>query len=240
MIAGKDFGITALTNIKEDIVLQQIKQDIRGENRLESHVIVSHFSCWLFPFHVSVFLGSHRAYLCESHIAHYVKGVICEQRRDKLLIVTQLQIGFACISLFPAWRFQFDDHQWQTIDKHHYVRAFCVEFLHGELIHHQEVVRLWIVKVYQPYNPCLLPLLCLYARILTAIESKVFANHIGGIVNGLVALWLRVAECHLNAILQHLGELEVAFIQRRALNLMQFLYGIIYGIEGQSWVNALQ
>ena len=47
-------------------------------------------------------------------------------------------------------------------------------------------------------------------------------------------------EGHLDAILHHLRELEVALIERRAFNLMQFPDGIVDGGTRQGRVDALQ
>ena len=209
MIAGKYLGIASLTDIKEDIVLQQVKKHLRSEYRLESHVIVSHFSCRLLPFHVAVFLGCYCTDLCERHIAHHIKGIIDEQRRNELLIIAQLQVSFAGICLFSAWRFQFNNHQRQAIHKHNDVGALCVMFLHGILVHHHEVILIFVLIIYQVYNSRL-------------------------------QLMLRVSILHLNAILQHLRKLEVTLIERRAFYLMQFLNGIINGINRQRRINAMK
>ena len=120
-----------------------------------------------------------------------------------------MQVGFAGIGLFPAGRFQFDNHQRQTIHKHHDVRTLGVQFLHGKLVHHEEVVLIFVVIVYQ-------------------------------IDDGRLQLMLGVSILHLYAILQHLRELEVTLIERRALYLMQFLDGIVDGIERQRRIDAMQ
>ena len=209
MIASKDLGIAALSDIKEDIVLQQVEQRLRSEDRLESHVIVSHLACRLLPFHVAVFLGRYSTNLRERHIAHHVEGIIDEQRRNELLIVPQLQIGFAGIGLFPAGRFQFYHHQRQTIHKHHDVWTFRLLFLHGILVHHQEVVLFLMVIIHE-------------------------------VDNSRLQLMLRVNVLHLDAVLQHLRELEVTLIERRTLYLMQLLDGIFNGIGRQRRVDAMQ
>ena len=53
-------------------------------------------------------------------------------------------------------------------------------------------------------------------------------------------LMLGVGILHLYTILHHLCELEVALIERRTLYPVQFLDGIIYGIDRQGWVDAMQ
>ena len=136
MVTRKNLGITTFTNIKEDVVLQEVKQNLWSEDRLESHIIVSHLTGRLFPFHVAVFLCCDCAYFCERHITHHIESIVDEERRNEFLIVANLQIGLAGIGLFPAWRFQLNDHQRQTIHKHHYVRSLGIKFLDGELIHY--------------------------------------------------------------------------------------------------------
>ena len=136
MIACQDLGIAAFAHIKEQIVLQEVQQHPRREYRLKGSIIVSHLASRLLPFHIAILLGCDGTYLGECHITHHVEGIVDEERGDELLIVPQLQIGFAGIRLFPTRRFQLDNHQRQTIHEYHDVWAFGIVFLHGELVHY--------------------------------------------------------------------------------------------------------
>ena len=100
VIAGKYLRITSFSYVIQDIVLQEVEQYLWGKHRLEGHIIVCYFTCRLFPLHVAVFLSRHCAYLCQSHVAHHIEGIVDEQRRDELLIVAELQISLAGIRLF--------------------------------------------------------------------------------------------------------------------------------------------
>ena len=102
VVACKYLGVATLSHVKEYVVLQQVEQNLRSEYRPESHVIVCHLARRLFPLHVAVFLGCHRADLSQCHIAHHVEGIIHKQRWYKLLVVPQLQIGFAGIRLLTT------------------------------------------------------------------------------------------------------------------------------------------
>ena len=158
VIASKNLRVTTFANIKENIVLQQVEQYLRSKYRLEGHIIVSHLTSRLLPLHVAVFLGRHGANLGQSHIAHHIESIVGEKRRNELLIVAELQVSLAGIRLFTGWRFQLNHHQRQTIDKNHNVGALGVQFLHGILIHNQEIVALGMFKVYEVDDACLLSL----------------------------------------------------------------------------------
>ena len=76
VVACQYLGVAALSHVKEHIVLQQVEQCFRRKHRLEGCVIVCHLARRLFPLHIAVFLGCHRAYLRQCHVAHHVEGVI--------------------------------------------------------------------------------------------------------------------------------------------------------------------
>ena len=228
VIARQYLGILPFADIEEQIVPQKVEQHLGGEHRPEGHIVVGHLAAGLFPLHIAVFVCRDGTDFGKRHIAQHVEGIVDEERGDEFLIVADLKVRLAGIGLFAAGRFQLDDHQRQSVHKHHDVRTFGVEVVDRELVDDQEIVLFGMLEIDEVDNPCLFARLPFHVPVFSAIVGEFLVEHACG------------REGHLDAILHHLRELEVALIERRALYLMQFPDGIVDGRSRQSRVDALQ
>ena len=143
--------------IEADKILDNVQQPFFLENPFEESREIGKRSRFLvavlrLPFHKAVVAARNRARLRNKLVRHHANAVVNEQTRDFLHVITNLQVGFACISLFAARRLELKQANRQPVQKQQNIGPLVGPLDNCPLVRKNEGIVLDILVINQINN----------------------------------------------------------------------------------------
>ena len=152
MIASQNLkGIHALVR-EADKILYQVKQTLFLEHTLKESIKLSVLRIFIaaidgFPFHEAIFTRSNRTGFRSHLVTHNADGIVNEHGRDLLHVVTKLTVCVRSIRFFSGRRFQFNNHNRNTIQEKENIRALVAVFNESPLVRYDKGVVIGVLVI---------------------------------------------------------------------------------------------
>ena len=177
MITGKNLCCTSAGMIKQNKILEQIKEIFlftyttkHGFKRNTALVILSK----TFPLMEELIFTSKSAHFRFCSVRKHKEGIVIEQMWNGILIISIVIV--ICILYIHSILFQLHKQQWNTIYKANDIRPSAVQIaVDFQFFNSKKIVVVWILKINDHCFPCFrLSIRLLYSNRDSITNQKIF------------------------------------------------------------------